>query len=126
MRELLWWINFTCKWQNVSLRTLCFTPIFEVKNIISLQEMQSFETFYNHSSFQQISMMENFSRWGKDPSPNNYKMALRTFIKKLHPTWSNYTDKKVKVGSLYNVVKHRHYSNTIINFDTKTQEFYIG
>lgn len=108
MRELLWWFNFTCKWQSVALRALCFTDVF--KNPVPAEDLQYVETFYNSVELQQLAMCKNFIRWGEDPKTTNYKMGFRNFIEKMHPSWKEYVTQKVKLGSLYNVIKHREYN----------------
>ena len=120
MSELLWWINFSCKWQSVSLRTLCFTKTFNSGAEISHQQLQSFETFYNTEKFQQISMLKSFDRFNNEPAANSYKFALRTFIRKIHPAWDRYVNVKVKVGSLYNIVRHRHYDIQCMHWDDES------
>jgi len=121
MSDLLWWINFTCKWQSVSLRTLCFTNVFESGNNISHKQLSAFETFFNTERFQQISMLKSFKRFNETPAANSYKFALRSFIQKIHPSWSEYLAVKVKVGSLYNVVRNRHYGIQQIYWDNDTK-----
>lgn len=115
MRELLWWINFTCKWQSVALRALCFTNVF--KNPVKLEDLKYVETFYNSVELQQLSMCKSFVRWGEIPAANNYKMGFRNFINKTHPSWNEFVTKKVKLGSLYNVIKHRSYNLNVLKIN---------
>jgi len=120
MSDLLWWINFTCKWQSVSLRTLCFTKTFNSGLEISPHQLRSFETFYNTPKFQQISMLKSFARFSENPNDNSYKFALRVFIEKMHPSWHEYLAVKTKVGSLYNIVRRRHYEIQKMFWDDTT------
>lgn len=108
MRDFLWWVNFTCKWQSVSLRTLSFSNVFENKNQVSESQLKQFETFFNTVPFQQLSTSGSLDRWGANPTAYTYKQAARDFILK-YTGWSNYVGMKMKVGSLYNVIRQRTY-----------------
>lgn len=125
MRELLWWVNFTCKWQSVSLRALCFTDVF-TDSSISATDLRSFDTFYNDVELQKVSMTKDFSRFGDEPSPETYKNAFRKFLSVEHPSWQEYITHKVKVGSLYHVIKHRSFAFDMIYFDTDTKTFTVS
>jgi len=121
MKELFWWINFTCKWQAVSLRAFVFSDIFLKKESVTLGELKYFETFYNTPMFQKICMNKNFNRFNDTPSAESYKYAFRLFILKHHPSWGEYVNTKVKVGSLYNVIRHRDLNIKLLEIDSDTQ-----
>jgi hypothetical protein len=101
MSDLMWWINFSCKWQSVALRTLCFTNFLDI--ISDESELKIFDTFFNTVEFQTLSLYGNMPKWGDTPSIYNHKLASRLFIKK-YIDLGNYTTMKIKVPSLYRVL----------------------
>lgn len=115
MRDFLWWVNFTCKWQSVALRTLSFTNVFESDKKISFEQVKKFETFYNTIPFQELAISGKLDRWGIEPTAYTYKKAAREFILE-HTGWEYYAKAKLKVGSLYNVIRQRRYAADAIGF----------
>lgn len=101
MGDLLWWINFSAKWQSVALRTLCFTNFLDI--VSHEKELERFDTFFNTKEFQILSLYENLPKWGDVPSPYNHKLASRLFIEK-YTGMIDYTSNKIKVPSLYRVL----------------------
>ena len=106
MRDFLWWLNFSCKWQCVSLRTLIFSSVFVQHQTISQSSLGAFETFFNTVEFQQLALSGSLRRWGDHVTPYTYKQAARDFILKMGGQ-REWTQRKVKVGSLYNIMKQR-------------------
>lgn len=121
MRDFLWWVNFTCKWQGTALRTLCFTNVFSDDTRISLDQAKNFETFFNTNNFQQLAISGKLDRWGLDLDPKtfiyNYKNDARKFIHKMQPDWSVYTQTKIKVGSLGRIIRHHKFTTDVIGFE---------
>lgn len=116
MRDFLWWMNFTCKWQSVALRTLSFTNVFEKGAKVPLGHIKRFDTFFNTVPFQQLAISGKLDRWGEEPTAYTYKKAARDFI--LEKTgWSDYVRTKIKVGSLYNVIRQRKYVANAVGFE---------
>lgn len=115
-REFLWWMNFTCKWQSVSLRTLCFSNVFEDGSRLPFEQVRQFETFYNTQAFQELAISGKLDRWGENPSAYTYKQAARVFISQYHD-WSEYVNTKMKIGSLYNVIRQRKYVADAIGYE---------
>lgn len=101
MADLMWWLNFSCKWQSVALRTLCFTNFLDV--IEHESELKMFDTFFNTQDFQILSLYGNMPKWGSPPSRYNHKLASRLFIEK-YIDLGNYTTTKIKVPSLYRIL----------------------
>jgi len=101
MADLRWWLNFSCKWQSVALRTLCFTNFLDV--ITHDSELKIFDTFFNTPDFQILSLFGNMPKWGSPPSRYNHKLASRLFIEK-YIDLGNYTTTKIKVPSLYRIL----------------------
>lgn len=101
MADLIWWLNFSSKWQSVSLRTLCFTNFLD--NLQYEEQLKMFDTFFNTPEFQILSLYGNIKKWGDTPSPYNYKLQARLFIEK-YCDIGNYTKIKAKIPSLYRVL----------------------
>lgn len=100
MSDLISWWNFSCKWQPVALRLLCYTNFLNV--ITEEAELERFETFFNTPVFQGLSLFGNLEKWGNPPAQCNYKMASRRFIKR-YSGLDDYANNKIKVPSLYRV-----------------------
>lgn len=115
MRDFLWWLNFAVKWQSVALRTLSFTNVFEKGCSLGIGELKNFNTFFNTTGFQQLSMSGKLDRWGPIPSAYTYKQAARDFIAK-HHDWPDYVRMKQKIGSLYNVIRQRTYVANAVGY----------
>jgi hypothetical protein len=118
MREALWWFNFTLKWQSVSMRSLCFSDIFNGgSQRIAVDDMKYFSTFFVCDEVQKVAMREDFPRFGDIATTTTYKKAFRNIIIKFQPTWTEYITNKMKMGSMYNVYKHRPFHTQIITID---------
>ena len=96
--EMLWWINFTCKWQSVYVRMLgyCKNP-----NTLKLEE--------NYTSF---FVSEDFQLWSLNNSDillNNIDMPYKYHLKKyvIGVTKDESFMTKPKVGSLANAVRQK-------------------
>ena len=118
MRDFLWWLNFTCKWQGVALRTLNFANVFENEARLTRADISAFDTFYNTKAFQELAISGSLKRFGEQPSPHNYKQSAREFIAE-EPNLRDYAATKIKVGSLYNVIRQRAYVNQALALDDK-------
>ncbi|WP_144106803.1 hypothetical protein [Paraburkholderia sp. BCC1886] len=110
MADFMWWVNFTCKWQSVSLRTLSFTGVFANGGAVAMADLKNFETFFNTERFQQLSMSGKMAKWGASPSQYNYKQAAREFIRRYTTEMDHYCDNKLKIGSLYGLITQTTYS----------------
>jgi hypothetical protein len=106
MADLIWWLNFSCKWQSVSLRTLCFSNFLDVSSEVST--LSRFETFFNTPDFQKLAIYDGMPRWGNTPSHYNYKMASRIFMNQFS-FLDEYAATKIKVPSLYRVLATEQY-----------------
>lgn len=93
--DLLWWVNFTGKWQAVALRADAFAG----------SQQRPLVPFFNTYQFQRLAMSDQLDRWSNEPSLLTYKQDERKFIAKRF-NWPELNQKQ-KVGSLYNVVRHR-------------------
>jgi hypothetical protein len=103
--DFYWWLNFSCKWQAVALRTLLFSRK-GFDSPFHVSELSAFETFFNSEGFQQLAMHPSFNRWGTTMTPTSYKMEARTFI--AHCTGDlSYTNNKCKIGSLWKVTRYQ-------------------
>ena len=98
--DFLWWFNFSCKWQAVSLRILYLTNMSSVG--IPLSTLEYFRTFYNTPEYQSISMYGGLEKWGAPQHPTNYKLAARKFISNFTGC-DEYSQRKIKVPSLIRV-----------------------
>lgn len=116
MRDFLWWVNFTCKWQSVALRTLSFSNVFADGRRVPFKQIKQFETFFNTIPFQELAISGTLDRWGQNPTAYTYKQAARDFILK-YTGWSDYVATKMKVGSLYNVIRQRTYVADAVGYE---------
>lgn len=114
MSDLIWWLNYSCKWQSVALRALCFTNFLDV--ISTQEELKFFDTFFNTQDFQIISLYGNLPKWGEVPTPYNYKKASRIFIDN-HIDLKDYTKTKIKVPSLYRVLSTNEYKYNALGIE---------
>ena len=118
MREALWWFNFTLKWQSVSMRALCFSDVFKGgSHQIKIDDMKYFSTFFVCDEVQKVAMRQDFPRFGEVATATTYKKAFINLIIKFQPTWLEYITNKMKMGSMYNVYKHRPFHTQIITID---------
>ena len=99
--EFVWWLNFTCKWQNVFIRMLSFANRTSRKNID-----QAFIDNYYHCFFM-TKDFETWSIWNKDikiqDNWKKYKFEAKKFIFDFTKD-KYYFENKVKVGSLFNII----------------------
>lgn len=109
MSDFMWWLNFSCKWQSVALRTLSFTSLFANGGSIHKDQLKSFETFFNTEDFQQLSMNPSMPKWSDEPSKYNYKQAARIFIREYAPELTEYSNQKLKIGSLSGLLTKKQY-----------------
>lgn len=114
MADLIWWLNFSCKWQSVSLRALCFSDFLNTSTY--RKDLQRFETFFNTQKFQELSLYGELPKWGKNPSHYNYKLASRIFLKQFR-FLEDYANTKIKVPSLYRVLTTESYRYNVIALD---------
>jgi hypothetical protein len=105
MKHFLWWMNFTCKWQAVALRTLTITDLLKSNSCISKDQALMFDTFFNTEDFQQLALAGLLSDHSEVVTQYTIKKPERDFILKYQPTWGDYTSSKVKMPSLHNVFK---------------------
>lgn len=122
MRDFLWWVNFTCKWQSVTFRTLAFSDEL-VGRQMSLDFVRKFHTtFFNTPKFQALAMSGTLNQWGEEVNPRTYKQAARDFIESCMPSLGDYCKTKVKVGSLYNVIRQTSIQTPFIGIDQSTNQ----
>jgi len=114
MADLIWWLNFSCKWQSVSLRTLCFTDFLNAGNAES--DLKRFGTFFNTPEFQILSLYGDFKKWGEPPSQYNYKLESRNFLK-MYRGCEYYAENKIKVPSLYRILASESYRYNALGID---------
>eukprot|EP01062_Namystynia_karyoxenos_P038598 TRINITY_DN28030_c0_g1_i1.p1 TRINITY_DN28030_c0_g1~~TRINITY_DN28030_c0_g1_i1.p1 ORF type:complete len:575 (+),score=173.03 TRINITY_DN28030_c0_g1_i1:72-1796(+) len=95
--DLLWWLNFSMKWQHVVLRCLHHREGMQPSDIDSVHH------FYASDHFQQWSM-ENHHRKLPDLRVwSTYKAPLKEFIFEFNGD-ADYRDNKLKLGSLQHVM----------------------
>jgi len=115
--DLMWWINFSCRWQADIFTTLCFTKLFD--NPINLKIFeQNFRSFYNTQEFQELSLGNNLKKWGVPPHPQNYKLDIRNYIKNF-PHQAEWSDVKVKSPSLYRALVQHNANHKMLVTDTE-------
>ncbi len=91
--DFLWWLNFSCKWQNVLLRMggLTMNP---------LEFATSVQHFFRHEDFQRWSMdYDNHKQHKFTGAPNTYKQHMKDIIGAFTKD-DDYRVNKLKVGSL--------------------------
>jgi hypothetical protein len=93
--KMLWWINFTTKWQSVYVRML---PYSQNKESIELEE--NYTTFFCTKEFQLWSMNNSDNLIGTDPKSSKY--VAKKYIVDYNGDTSYYS--KPKIGSLTNLV----------------------
>ena len=87
--DVLWWLNFTTKWNEVCYRCMlaCETK----------EQIKTIEHFYNTEKFQEWAIKTTDNRQFIEPI--EYKMSLKEYIQTYtHDLY--YTTSKVKIGSL--------------------------
>jgi hypothetical protein len=96
-----WWINFTCKWQNVYLRSAGF---IKPKNQKSWKPGENYVMFFGNTQFQLWSM-NNSNSLIADSFRNN-KQVCKNIIYDYNKD-SYYRDRKLKQGSLGHIFLRR-------------------
>ena len=94
MYKWFWWINFTCKWQSVFLRSASFV---KKQNEQNLKLFDNYEMFFSPQEFQLWSM--NNSNLLIGDSYKQYKKVCKDIIYNFNKD-ENYRDNKLKHGSL--------------------------
>jgi hypothetical protein len=118
-----WWINFTCKWQSVFLRSAAFIP---TKNQNDLKLFDNYFMFFDDSNFQQWSMNNSDNLIGENLK--QYKQICKNIIYDFNKD-SDYRDFKVKIGSLFKVLLKKKSFTTIdenLNFSYEFDKKYIN
>jgi hypothetical protein len=111
MADFIWWMNISIKWQSVALRALCFSNFLQSVKMES--DLKRFETFFNTQHFQHQSLFGTMNKWGDSPSHTTYKYDARVFIS-TEPALRDYSEKKIKVPSLYRVLSANSYSYNVL------------
>lgn len=96
-----WWINFSLKWQTVSLRTLTFASRHTVKAITPEYAMTHYAPFFRTDDFQLWSM-NHLDKKIKDEW-RSYKWVCKDIIFD-YTKDAEYRDNKIKRGSLHFLV----------------------
>eukprot|EP00929_Paragymnodinium_shiwhaense_P015571 TRINITY_DN12367_c0_g1_i16.p1 TRINITY_DN12367_c0_g1~~TRINITY_DN12367_c0_g1_i16.p1 ORF type:complete len:648 (+),score=89.42 TRINITY_DN12367_c0_g1_i16:31-1974(+) len=91
--DLLWWLNFSMKWQSVILRT------FHHRDTLSHQDLRSIVHWFSTPRFQQWSMANHDVKFGSLDAWNTYKAPLKRYIRAFTHDDEYFTN-KVKAGSL--------------------------
>jgi hypothetical protein len=94
MYKWFWWINFTCKWQSVFLRSASFT---KQHNQQHLKLFDNYEMFFSPPDFQLWSMNNSDILIGN--SYKQYKKVCKDIIYNFNKD-EDYRDNKLKYGSL--------------------------
>lgn len=115
--HLLWWINFSLKWQPVYMRILNFVSPRNAKNITPDYIRNVYDQFYATEEFQLWSL-NNLDKKIKD-SWKTYKWVCKDIIYD-YTGDVDYRDNKLKRGSLHGVIIQR----TQYNFIDKDFKFY--
>jgi len=102
--EFTWWLNFTLKWQNVTMRMLPFVAKRNLPSVTREYMDTRFEPFYRTDDFQLWSML-NPDKKIKE-TWNTYKYAAKDVIFAFTRDES-YHANKTKVPSLYNLFLQR-------------------
>jgi hypothetical protein len=93
--KMLWWINFTTKWQSVYVRML---PYSQNKESLKLEE--NYTTFFGTKEFQLWSMNNSDNLIGMDAKSSKY--VAKEYIVSYNGDTNYYS--KPKIGSLTNLV----------------------
>jgi hypothetical protein len=96
--DWFWWINITCKWQSVYMRSASFTIKENQKN---LGLFDNYFMFFSDPEFQLWSMKNKDLLIGD--SFRQYKKICKDIIYDYNK-YSDYRDYKMKVGSLFNIL----------------------
>lgn len=102
--KMLWWVNFTTKWQSVYVRMLSYS---QNKDTIKLEE--NYTTFFSTKDFQLWSM-NNSDKLIKDTTSSS-KYIAKEYIYEYNGD-SSYLSKP-KIGSLSRLMRQKHIPMTI-------------
>ncbi len=108
--DLLWWINFSLKWQSVFMRVLSYTSPRNRMNVERDYIGVRYDHFYNTEKFQLWSL-NNQDKKIKD-TWNTYKWPCKDIIYD-YTKDADYRDNKLKQGSLYWLLAQRSQFNFI-------------
>ena len=89
--DLLWWVNFSMKWQAVTLRLASYQPQHYARLSMNLRH------FFRHDDFQRWSLTNHSEKIGTTWA--SYKMPLKRYINDFFPD-PDYLANKLKVASL--------------------------
>lgn len=96
--DVLWWINFSMKWQTVTLRLPTYRPE-HYRTLIGCMRH-----FFRHDDFQRWSLANHESKIGK--KWKSYKMPLKRYINDYFDD-PDYLKNKLKIGSLNAITETR-------------------
>eukprot|EP01023_Acetabularia_acetabulum_P019338 TRINITY_DN1983_c0_g1_i12.p1 TRINITY_DN1983_c0_g1~~TRINITY_DN1983_c0_g1_i12.p1 ORF type:complete len:735 (-),score=58.08 TRINITY_DN1983_c0_g1_i12:153-2117(-) len=115
--DFFWWLNFSMKWQNVSLRM--FTKALSVDQSTYLRLLH----FYRTDDFQQWSFHNHDYKLPNRTNWASYKLPLKQFIFN-YTSDENYYNNKEKIQSLKlgQVLKIQGVKNDIFNDQIKNME----
>ncbi|GFH60425.1 hypothetical protein CTEN210_16901 [Chaetoceros tenuissimus] len=96
LADMLWWLNFSMKWQNVSLRFMHdggdYKPVHSDISILHFYDDRNLECWACVPDFHAVKF-KDLNIW------QTYKEPLKKFILDFHPDTTYYNEKE-KVGSL--------------------------
>ena len=114
--EVLWWINFSLKWQAVFMRILMYTTERNISNITADYIKTRYYTFYGTDEFQLWSL-NNLDKRIKN-TWKSYKWVCKDIIYR-YTKDAEYRDNKVKAGSLVKLMigsGSYNFADTSLNF----------
>jgi hypothetical protein len=97
-----WWINFTCKWQNVFLRSISFADSVQRTNF---KPFENYDMFFRTPEFQLWSMNNSNNLSGN--TWNRAKQICKDIIYDYNHD-ADYRNNKQKQGSLHQVLYKKH------------------
>eukprot|EP01062_Namystynia_karyoxenos_P048750 TRINITY_DN37230_c0_g1_i1.p1 TRINITY_DN37230_c0_g1~~TRINITY_DN37230_c0_g1_i1.p1 ORF type:complete len:603 (+),score=132.28 TRINITY_DN37230_c0_g1_i1:75-1883(+) len=95
--DLLWWLNFSMKWQHVCLRC------FHLRSEVTEADLRGIVHFYATDEFQQWSMENHDAKLPDKAKWATYKAPLKSYIFDFTGD-AEYRDTKLKWGSLAGVM----------------------
>jgi hypothetical protein len=113
--HLWWWLNLTCKYQSVFVRSLGYTSR---KNQFSVSLFDNYQMFFDLPEMQLWAM--NHSDNLIDTTWRSYKHECKRIIYDFNGD-TDYRDNKVKYGSLKYVLRQK---DTAISLDTQGKFYY--
>ena len=125
--DLLWWINFSLKWQSVFIRILTFTAERNAPKLNREYIRSRYFHFYNTDDFQRWSL-HNQDKKIKDEW-RTYKWVCKDIIYQ-YTKDADYRDNKTKRGSLFHLLLQREAFNFIdesvhLSRDMDPKEYYL-